>query len=376
MSSDVLSPCSGERSACVSCTYRESTKTALRPFLEARMVHRQADFKDVGFRHKVFGNGVVLDPDVEELKIVLVGKGDSGDACGEIRFSHLCAVDLKPHYARYKCKRKGCKDCWELWRNDEMYNIPARLLSKDARDLNKDKRLVDMFVSPPPEIGRSIKTRKDVKEFRAAGIRYAKSKGVRGGSSIVHFWRVTHAGKRRAAAANKKQWAWLREQDEWREWCYWSPHLHLLAYVDWLIPPEKGEGWVYRADTDEDGKPVDFIRKAKRSKVIKNVAAYLLSHTGYSEGTYNLHSVTWFGTCAYNKFGLSEEERAIRDYTPVYPCKICGAELVPAYPWLREKYHLYKSGKLPPPRYFGEVEMILAGKMDEIADREDFIIGG
>lgn len=360
----------------VSCTYRESTKIGMRPFLEARMVRRQTDLSEADFRHKVFGSGVVLDPDVEDLKIDLVGKGESGSSCGEIRFSHLCPVDLKPHYARYKCKKKSCKDCWEIWRNDEMYEIPARLLSKDARDRNKNKRLVDMVVSPPPEIGRSIKTRKDLVKFRNAGIRYAKSKGVRGGSSVVHFWRATAEAKRRADAAKKKHWAWIREQEDWREWCYWSPHLHLLAYVDWLIPPEKGEGWIYKTKTDEDGKVVDFIRKAKRGKVIKNVAAYFLSHTGYSEGAYNLHSVTWFGTCAYNKFGLSEEERAVRDYEPEYHCKVCGAELVPAYVWLREKYHLYKFGKLPPPRYFGEVEMIVAGKMDEIADREEFVIGG
>ena len=50
-----------------------------------------------------------------------------------------------------------------------------------------------------------------------------------------------------------------------------------------MKPPKEGEEFVYKTIM-KDGHVVDFLRKSKRKKELRNAVSYLLSHTGYLVG--------------------------------------------------------------------------------------------
>jgi hypothetical protein len=315
------------------------------------------------------------------LPFFLLGKGEKGVDCGVIMPCRVCDnPDCgKIHWVRHNCRRKACPDCYKGWIREEVDKAYARLLSKESLVRNRGKRLVHITLSPNQD--RKPGSREELRALFGEGYDYIKEKGVEGGICVFHAFRATKMAKRAARKANMKLWAWIREQKEPEKWYRYSPHLHLVTFVNHLKPPEKGEEWVYKQIPDKEGSYEGFMRKAKREKEVKGLIGYLLTHAVTLKGAEDtFHSVRWFGSCSYNKFITTEEENEVgipskRELT----CKICGAELIGVIAWYRKWFEAMDYGDIDKAKYWPEL-LWLYGERGGIepteAERRTYLIGG
>lgn len=368
----------------VSCQYAES-KSSCPNCLENKYPHLDNQFR---FKEPT------KKPSLEELDFSLVGKGEKGKNCGEYVKTAFCEVCGKVHYVKHSCRRKACPNCYDKWKNEEKTKARARLLSYEAKEHNPGKRLFHIQVSR--KNNEQYRTKMEVDEYIKDGYEYAKEKGVRGGSMVFHPYRTTEEAKNLSRGIMGK-WQFVRERDNivrnlalwsnpnydsvvvrenesWEDFARYSPHLHLIAYVDHLEEPKKGEEWGYKnisyssgygnLKVSDDGisyeraiaegkkgykyssEELERLKEAKEEieDNLEDVVNYLLTHTIYLKGDETKHSLTWFGSCSYNKFGTTlEEENALEGLGSSfdlsdYKCVDCGGKLLDFWSNIREYY--------------------------------------
>jgi len=353
-------------------------------------------------------------PPIPDLKFFLLGKGERGPGCGDIHAVSICDnPDCgKVHYAKAHCDRKACPVCYTRWIHEETNNVSARLLSEEALKRHKSNRLVPIVVSPRQD--NKPVTKEELNMLIHDGYEYLKNKGVLGGSMIFHAFRVTKHAKEEAIKEGIRYWAWIRKQEHPEDFYYYSPHMHITAFVGWLEAPlEKNtnhqvneylesvgvidnyeryilldnEGtarerklereWIYKTKVNEKGKVIDLKRKAKREKEVKGLTAYLLSHAVTIEGVEDsFHSVRYFGTCSYNKFKKTKEEKESNEKPEEESkCKICGFPLVGLWTWQQRWYWAVVYHDIDEPKYWNEICSALDGEPPP-DNAKDFLIGG
>jgi hypothetical protein len=305
----------------------------------------------------LFSQKTFIAPPIPEFKWLLLGKGERGSECGS--FSTLLCDNPdcgKPHHLPKHCRRRACPDCYELWINEEVNKVVARLLSEESLRRNRGKRLAHIALSP--EQSSAPCTHAELRALFSEGYDYIKEKGAEGGACIFHAYRTTENAKVRANEAHMHKWAWVRSHDAWRAHVKHAPHMHLITFIDHMKEPEKGEAWVY--------KTIDYtlLRKAKREKNLKRLIRYLLTHAVTIEGEEDsFHSVRWFGTCSYNKFLTTEEELLLRKGDlREHVCDECGGVLIGLWRWRSRWFFSVVHGDIDEPKYWDDIVKVYEGE--------------
>lgn len=234
----------------------------------------------------------------------LPGHGEAYVDCGSWRSKGCLNVEAhnqegilesmagKVFVRRYQrtCLRAECPTCYESWAGKEAGKVQDRL-----RRSPKKGRPIHLIVSPSMlDIARLSYER-----LRRRSYVISKNSGFKGGSCIFHPF---------------------REREGRRGWEV-SPHFHMIGF-GWIKGTKEGyerHGWV--------------VKNARIRKTVSGTALYQLSHAGIHK---HHHTVTWFGSLAYNKLRIppQEPEKEV--------CPICGEEL-------RELWY-FGSEKLPEER--------------------------
>lgn len=195
-----------------------------------------------------------------------------------------------------------------------------------------------------PEVGEAL----FVKKYRAAVRRHLERLDLEAAAIVVHLDRVTDRGKRLYREAHPgvvaseddpvtgiALWRWIRDQDNWRDLVYFSPHAHLLVYGPNLDTKEfyeetKAVYKVIREITPRTNKKGEYIdvrgqvveyEKAILSAIV-GVSYYLLSHTPVLEGR-----VSWSPYKGLTSHYLCSGYIVVRE---AEPCPDCGADMVKA----------------------------------------------
>lgn len=331
-------------------------------------------------------------PPPPELKFFLLGKGKVGYgeyedkytkekrnwACGDLRANWVCGNPAcsKPHYSPVRCKRKACPNCFKAWIAEARDKITARLLSQKALNHHPGKRLVHIILSPTDQ--EAPQTQRELNQLIREGYEYIKDKGALGGVAIFHSFRALPITKELSREENEKVWAWIREQNHPEQYYRYSHHLHLICYVDYLKPPEKGEAWVYKTKTERGGHVVNLLQPSKtknREENINGLSYYLLTHAvTLKDNESGFESVRWFGSCSRIKFKTTEEEKkALNPEREPPTCKLCGSPLIPFWEWIRTFYVDVNAGGMPPPPFMSEIENALNGEPPP-QDAREFMI--
>jgi len=219
----------------------------------------------------------------------LPGHGEAYSDCGSWRSKGCLNVEGhnqqglhedmtgKVFVRRYQrtCMRAACPTCYESWAGKEAGKIQHRLQMAP-----KKRRPIHLIVSPPVEAW----IRLSYEELRRKSYVVSKESGFLGGSCIFHH---------------------LREDKKTKRW-YFSPHFHMIGF-GWIERTKEGyerHGWV--------------VKNAGLRKTVAGTALYQLSHAGV-HGKY--HTVTWFGSLAYNKLRVAPMVAAEEC------CPVCGQKL-------------------------------------------------
>lgn len=219
----------------------------------------------------------------------LPGHGEAYSDCGSWRSKGCLNVDEhnqeglcqdmagKVFVRRYRrtCMRAECPECYESWAGKEAGKIEYRLQMSP-----KKYRAIHLIVSPPIRVW----VRSSFEELRRKSYAISKESGFLGGSCIFHPF---------------------REDELTKDW-YFSPHFHMIGF-GWIERTKEGyerHGWV--------------VKNAGLRKTVSGTALYQLSHAGIHK---KYHTVTWFGSLAYNKLRVAKKEPEKEC------CPICGQEL-------------------------------------------------
>jgi hypothetical protein len=138
---------------------------------------------------------------------------------------------------------------------------------------------------------------------RAADI--AREKGFRGFAVVPHPWRVTEDAKDefRRVDPDVGLWVWLRtefSETQMRDRIYWSPHYHIIGLTTPdMEPGDESDEWLY--EFIRSFESYEGIRDRGSHEDVYGAFRYLLSHTGYPEGS-TKQALTWYGDLANSVF--------------------------------------------------------------------------
>ena len=233
----------------------------------------------------------------------LPGFGEKGPGCGEWYAEAVCDecghLDLGTH----NCGRRSCPECWGIWAKEAGVRATVRIQSFRQTQPDNHRRQVAHAVVAPPE--GSVRNEREFYQGRKKAAEIASEKGFRGFAIVPHPWRVTEATKSdyRELDPDVGLWVWLRNEfseTELRDRIYWSPHYHIIGATSrGMEPGDESDEWLY-----------EFIRSFESYNGIRDTDAhsdvygsfrYLLSHTGYPEGS-TKQAVTWYGDLANSVF--------------------------------------------------------------------------
>lgn len=287
--------------------------------------------------------------------------------CGDITCLYICSkpVCAKPHYGEIRCKKRDCPTCYPGWLIRSSDSITARLLSEPCLAIHKGLRLGEAYLSIP--IKKYPTSMAAFKVLRKEANAYALSIGFVGGFMVSHQFRTTEHAKDMAYVDNVSKWDWVRDQEDWRAHVKLSYHFHVIGFFTWFKKQKKdqNEDWNYESVTDQDNNPVDLLKELEPEKRLKGRFKYLLSHTAVpKEEAGKFRTFNYFGSCSYNKFGVTEEERAAMrtGEPPVRYCKLCSSELMLAWDWIRVYYASVQNGDIEEPEYFFEIQDFMNGE--------------
>ena len=194
-----------------------------------------------------------------------------------------------------------------------------------------------VVISPDPRLYD-----KPLHELRKYAINYIITKSNReiAGVLIFHAFRPNERYYQERGNAERfsdddelqdlQKWAWIREQKNWQDYVKFSPHFHFIGYVGWLEKPQKGEWFIYKTITNENGKP---RRYNKNIKGLLKLVYYLLTHAAGSTIEKHFPTYSWISVFSCRKRRqffrryVDSTEKVHRDMH--LKCKDCGGPLVP-----------------------------------------------
>ena len=231
----------------------------------------------------------------------LPGQGDRGAGCGEWYPEAVCETCGEPRFTSRVCGARSCPDCWGVWAKDAAVRATVRLQAFRYTQPNDwHRQVAHAYVSPPEG---EVMTEREYWEGRSKAAEIAKSKGWRGFTVIPHPYRVTEEGKERYRAEDPDYgiWVWLRNDVEgMSRYTKWSPHYHIIGATGADMEPARdSDEWVYQFKRSVES--FDGVRDADSHEDLYGLCRYLLSHTGYPEGS-TKQTVTWYGDLANSVF--------------------------------------------------------------------------
>lgn len=276
---------------------------------------------------------------------LLPGTGQVKDErCGTWTALVVCSTSPEDHPKKpikHSCNRLECPECHTrvLIRNAD--NVALRVngyreaLSGQrtlAGGLGHARSPRHGILSPPASLVNRVYDRtlkalaqkypdgnyslEDLQEIYLGKLRYEVYKaleilGVDGAAVVIHFDRVTDAGKDRHHAARTyiPRWEWVRRQPDWKDLIYFSPHAHLAFYGYSLDTGEFYDlsgGWTFKN------------KGYNERKGIGGLAWYLLSHTPVIKGRL---SVTYWGCLSPRKLKCVDEYFEREEVL----CEVCGS---------------------------------------------------
>lgn len=151
-----------------------------------------------------------------------------------------------------------------------------------------------------------------MEKFRYEAYKAMEILGIDGAAVIIHFDRVNDLGKalHEEAAPNKPRWEWVRDQPDFRDLIYFSPHVHLMYYGTSMPTKDFYEAsgcWVFKMVREVEDVP--------------RLAYYLLSHAPIIHGRL---SVTYWGCLSPRKLQAIDEHIVKEEVL----CEKCGAVMV------------------------------------------------
>lgn len=240
----------------------------------------------------------------------LPGYGESGPKCGEWYPAAVCDecghLDLGTH----NCGRRSCSNCWGLWAKEAGVRATKRIQAfRHTQPDNYLRQTAHAAVSPPEG---DVMNEREFYEGRKRAAEIAEKKGFRGFAIVPHPWRVTEDAKdeyERSAPRDSDgnpligTWVWLRKMFDGaglRERIYWSPHYHVIGATSAEMEPgTESDVWNYNFIRSFDS--YDGIRDRSSHEDVYGAFRYLMSHTGFSEGS-TKQAVTWYGDLANSVF--------------------------------------------------------------------------
>ncbi|MEM2105125.1 MAG: hypothetical protein QXV21_01470 [Candidatus Bathyarchaeia archaeon] len=247
-----------------------------------------------------------------------VGRGvKSSDWCGKVRGlvvcknveghkgvavnSADCSGKVVVRLQHFWCKNSSCPVCFiRGWSVRGAKFIVSRLGDGVKRGFGKVEHVVVSVSKTDSNLDEAVLRRKcrDVSLVC----------GVVGGCMIFHGYRI----------------------DRERECLKWSPHYHVLGFVEGdydrcrhckggdCYACDGVEGRCYRVYR-ENGY---IVRVLDERKTVFGTAWYQLNHATVRVGLKRFHVVTWFGVCGYNNF------KGEKVGVGIVPCPACGEEMV------------------------------------------------
>ena len=245
----------------------------------------------------------------------LPGQGDRGAGCGEWYPEAVCETCGEPRFTSRVCGTRSCPDCWGVWAKEAAVRATVRLQAFRYTQPNDWHRQAAHAIVSPPE--GEVVTEREYWDGRSKAAEVAQKKGWRGFSVIPHPYRVTEEGKARYHAEDPDYgiWAWLRNDVKGglSLYTYWSPHYHIVGATGADMEPAKdSDEWVYHFRRSAES--FDGVRDRDSHEDLYGLFRYLLSHTGYPEGSTE-QVVTWYGDLANNVF----VENATEDWQNAKP---------------------------------------------------------
>jgi len=231
----------------------------------------------------------------------LPGQGESGHRCGEWYPAAVCDECAEVDMVTHSCGNRSCPNCWGVWAQKAGIRATVRIQAFRYTEPDNYKRQTAHAVVSPPE--GEVMNERQYFDGKTKAAEIAKEKGFRGFAVIPHPYRVTDEGKQRYREADPECgiWVWLRKEVENMErFISWSPHYHIIGLTSRDMEEAK----------EEDEWSYTFIRTFERFDGVRDEEShndlyggfrYLLSHTGYPEGS-TKQVVTWYGELANSVF--------------------------------------------------------------------------
>lgn len=260
---------------------------------------------------------IVPDRDLASIPGVL-------EDCGLIdRFSKrmiLCQKD--PDHDHYEvggtsCGDPGCPRHWRTWARRGADRIGKVIWGyKRASKGRAYPRHTILSVPDDDPLVTKNEGKSDRVKLRACKkyfIKRALHLGGRGGSMVVHLWRLNDNVPSRIK--DSKKWDWVRKQGElWRYFVKFSPHAHV-----------NGFGFYKKWTTGE------FLYKNMEPLLdrdaVESVAFYQLSHAPVGVG----NAVVYWGCCAPNRLQIIKSPSGVKNYgvsNYLVCCSKCGSPMV------------------------------------------------
>lgn len=240
------------------------------------------------------------------------------DNCGTVLKWVACSAD-PTHWKQpmvEHCDRVECPECWTYWGIKQSKRMADRLRGYIAAaqeqlvgyDWHKvNAQNLRHWVFSPPE--NTIHPTQNYDQIKAIGKEFVTWAGVTGGVLVFHPWRIREEiqillrnkiGAIKLSEDEKeiKFWQAAREDllglGSWREYCYWSPHFHVVGfgYVRDAREVHSATGWVYKLIRN-----VRILKQKKSDGVDDQIAAlcfYMISHAAYQ---WTKKIPVWFGCC-------------------------------------------------------------------------------
>lgn len=231
----------------------------------------------------------------------LPGQGERGARCGEWYPEAVCDACGEVHFGSHVCGKRSCPDCWTSWAHDGSVRATERVQAFRYTQPDDYHRQAAHVVVSPPE--GDVMNYRQYKEGKKEAAEIAQEKGLRGFAMIAHPFRVTPEGKREYRAVDPEYgiWVWLREDvEDMERYIYWSPHYHIIGPTSAdMDEGTDGDEWTY-SFIRSFGR-FDGIHDSESHEEVYGAFRYLLSHTGYPEGSTD-QVVTWYGDLANSVF--------------------------------------------------------------------------
>lgn len=241
----------------------------------------------------------------------LPGKDGKGKDCGVWGPRRFCeSENAHIQFGPHRCGNRGCPDCWSTWARDRAVAITARMSARRISAPDGEKRAIHGQVSPPED---TVQTRQDAYDMWRESYQLAEGKGVRGGASILHCYRVKDEIKDLIELERERDeyeggdWKWVREHERhWRDLVYWSPHVHVIGWVGSNdVKPgdtDADDGWVWKNIRSLEPQ---YLHQAEGYEDVGGLSMYLLSHMTY-EAEETKQGIRWFGELSNASFNPEE----------------------------------------------------------------------